>query len=253
MEVHHHSTTKHKWTHYLWEFLMLFLAVTIGFYAENMRENYKHHHEARTNMHSLLSDLEADVQMFDSVIDRNDYSIAMADSLVESLHSNPGRTANIYYYARAVTANIGYYFANFKSFDQMKSANLLRLVHPHNLLDSIGSYYVAYQWLDNQIDLLKMKLDQIHKGNIDLFDAYVFDQMMKFQSANYRDLHHIIINRPSGNPKLLTTDPMKINAVSMNYHYYLTTSRFNRATAVRLRGLALRLIKWIREEYDWKT
>src|SRR4029078_3657144 len=40
MEVHSHShTERKKWTHYLWEFLMLFLAVFSGFMAENYREH----------------------------------------------------------------------------------------------------------------------------------------------------------------------------------------------------------------------
>jgi len=253
MEVHHHTNTHNtKWTHYLWEFVMLFLAVTLGFYAENLRENNKLHHEATTNMRSLLSDLRADVNMFDSVIDRNDYSIAMADSLVELLHSDITRTADIYFYARSVTANIGYYYSNAKSFEQMKSSGLLRLVHPQELLDSIGSYYTSYQWLENQLALLRMKMDQIHKDNADLFDSYEFNTMMKFVRTNYTDTRHIIINRPVSNPRLLSTDPAKVNAVSMNYHYYLTTARFYRATADRLRGLAQRLIVWINKEYDFK-
>ena len=39
MEVHHHAHTpdshrdKKKWTHYFWEFLMLFLAVFCGFFS----------------------------------------------------------------------------------------------------------------------------------------------------------------------------------------------------------------------------
>ena len=49
MEVHHHAhlasgethTSRKKWTHYLWEFLMLFLAVFCGFLAENQREMMK--------------------------------------------------------------------------------------------------------------------------------------------------------------------------------------------------------------------
>ncbi|MBK9661472.1 MAG: hypothetical protein IPO68_16495 [Chitinophagaceae bacterium] len=41
MEVHHHAhTARKKWTHYFWEFLMLFLAVFCGFLAENQREHY---------------------------------------------------------------------------------------------------------------------------------------------------------------------------------------------------------------------
>jgi hypothetical protein len=47
MEVHHHSQIPapethaqgSKWTHYFWEFLMLFLAVFCGFLAENIREH----------------------------------------------------------------------------------------------------------------------------------------------------------------------------------------------------------------------
>jgi hypothetical protein len=40
MEVHQHThTPRKKWTHYFWEFLMLFLAVFCGFLAENQREH----------------------------------------------------------------------------------------------------------------------------------------------------------------------------------------------------------------------
>src|SRR2546430_3170722 len=41
MEVHkhpHHVTDKKKWGEYFLEFLMIFLAVTLGFFAENIRE-----------------------------------------------------------------------------------------------------------------------------------------------------------------------------------------------------------------------
>ena len=40
MEVHHHSHHPKKWKEYLTEFLMLFLAVSMGFIAENVREKH---------------------------------------------------------------------------------------------------------------------------------------------------------------------------------------------------------------------
>ena len=44
MEVHAHThTPRKKWTHYFWEFLMLFLAVFCGFLAENQREHFIEH------------------------------------------------------------------------------------------------------------------------------------------------------------------------------------------------------------------
>jgi hypothetical protein len=46
MEVHVHDLHKvpgHGWKHYIFEFLMLFLAVFFGFPAENQREHMAEH------------------------------------------------------------------------------------------------------------------------------------------------------------------------------------------------------------------
>ena len=43
MEVHHHPNVEKKnFKEYFLEFLMIFLAVTLGFFAENIRENSLH-------------------------------------------------------------------------------------------------------------------------------------------------------------------------------------------------------------------
>src|SRR5690348_8331488 len=61
MEVHHHAHAPgKKWTHYLWEFLMLFLAVFCGFLAENTREHMLEHKKAKAYARSLLKDLQND-------------------------------------------------------------------------------------------------------------------------------------------------------------------------------------------------
>jgi hypothetical protein len=39
MEVHHHGHHPKKWKEYITEFIMLFAAVTLGFFAENIREH----------------------------------------------------------------------------------------------------------------------------------------------------------------------------------------------------------------------
>ena len=61
MEVHHHAhTARKKWTHYFWEFLMLFLAVFCGFLAENQREHYIEKQREKKFARRLLSDLRED-------------------------------------------------------------------------------------------------------------------------------------------------------------------------------------------------
>ncbi len=253
MEVHAHThTARKKWTHYFWEFLMLFLAVSLGFYAENTREVILHKKEVKTQLNSMLSDLQSDIALFDSVTTRNSHSAEMADSLIELLHSDISNTTDIYFAARTVTANVGYYYANSKSFDQLKAAGMLRYIKNKDLLDSIGTYYASFQWLANQIDLLRLKLDEIHKQNTRLFDSYVFHQMMmniKIIAATAVGGQRTIISKPLVKPSLLSADAGDINTVSLNYHYYSTTIKFYIRNAIALQNRAKQLIEIIRKEY----
>lgn len=63
MEVHHpHSHNRHekKWKEYLLEFLMLFLAVTLGFIAENYREAYVEKEREHELAESLYEEMKSD-------------------------------------------------------------------------------------------------------------------------------------------------------------------------------------------------
>jgi hypothetical protein len=251
MEVHAHDLHKspgHGWKHYMFEFLMLFFAVSLGAYVENLRESILHKEEVKTHINSLVADLRTDISLLESGLDRNKYSVQMADSLIELLHSNISNTADIYVAARTVTANLGYSYTNSKSFDQMKSSGLLRYIKPNYLLDSIGSYYVSFQWMSNQTELLRLKMDEIHKKNALLFDSYVFQQMMNNGIENSSNLR-TIINKPSVKPVLLSTNPNDINTVSLNYHYYSSTQKFFINKTLEQRDRAIRLVELIKKEY----
>lgn len=60
MEVHHHSHKPKNWKEYITEFLMLFAAVTLGFFAENVREHQIIEHKTQQNLHSIILDLKKD-------------------------------------------------------------------------------------------------------------------------------------------------------------------------------------------------
>jgi len=65
MEVHAHPhTARKKWTHYFWEFLMLFLAVFSGFLAENQREHMVEHQREKEYANALYEELLADSVSF---------------------------------------------------------------------------------------------------------------------------------------------------------------------------------------------
>ncbi|NBO49303.1 MAG: hypothetical protein EBU80_06190 [Chitinophagia bacterium] len=62
MEVHHphHPTHKKKWSEYIVEFIMLFAAVTLGFFAENVREHQVIEQKTKQNLQSIVLDLSKD-------------------------------------------------------------------------------------------------------------------------------------------------------------------------------------------------
>jgi hypothetical protein len=248
MEVHHHPHTEKKnFKEYFLEFLMIFLAVTMGFIAENIREHFKNTDEIHEDIQSVLADLESDVVHFNVALDANTYSYNLTDSLVSLLHNDISNTSQIYFYARAVTANVNYFYTNSKTFDQMKASGMLKLIRPRNLLDSLGLYYVTFQLLSEQDDVVRTKNDAIHKGNYLLFDSYVFSQMkVGYDSINRS---HTIVYPPSGHPALLSTDYKTVNAVALNYYYLGASEKFDCIAAVRQKQLAVRLIALIKKEY----
>src|SRR5687767_14705532 len=59
MEVHAHThTARKKWTHYFWEFIMLFLAVFCGFLAEYQLEHVIENKREKQFIVSLVSEQE---------------------------------------------------------------------------------------------------------------------------------------------------------------------------------------------------
>ena len=77
MEVHHphHPTHKKKWSEYIIEFLMLFAAVTLGFFAENVREHKIIIERKDQNLFSILQDLKQDSIYLVSTIKYSDDGI----------------------------------------------------------------------------------------------------------------------------------------------------------------------------------
>src|SRR5689334_12532902 len=74
MEVHkhpHHVTHKKKFGEYLLEFFMLFLAVFLGFIAENVRENIVEKERTERYMHAMVENLKYDTTRYGRTLRAN--------------------------------------------------------------------------------------------------------------------------------------------------------------------------------------
>jgi hypothetical protein len=145
MEVHHHAhadshRSKKKWTHYFWEFLMLFLAVFCGFLAENIREHKVEDLRARQFARSLIQDLTNDTAAIKYYQKATRHYIAICDTLLDLNTSRlEGRNAAKFsFYTRFTywTARVAW---NRTTFEQIKNSGSLRYFK-HELLDKLMKY-----------------------------------------------------------------------------------------------------------------
>src|SRR4029079_7132397 len=90
MEVHAHThTERKKWTDYFWDFFMLFLAVTLGFFVENQREHYVEHQREKLYMKSMIGDLEKDTAMLHLIYKKTQVVLANIDTALAILQKVP--------------------------------------------------------------------------------------------------------------------------------------------------------------------
>jgi len=88
MEVHHHPQLEHKpkpWKEYFLEFLMIFLAVTMGFFAESLREHISEQKRATEYAATLCSDLKLDTTELKVYIAYYNRAKQNVDSLMQIL------------------------------------------------------------------------------------------------------------------------------------------------------------------------
>jgi len=131
MEVHKHPhdvTHKKKWTEYFLEFLMIFLAVTLGFFAETVRENMTEHKRAKEYAASLVKDITADTAQLRTYRTYFAYAANNVDTLMRLLTvAEPKEipSGKLYWYGLWGGAP-RFFVPNDATFQQMKSSGSLR-------------------------------------------------------------------------------------------------------------------------------
>jgi hypothetical protein len=181
MEVHHHShTARKKWTHYFWEFLMLFLAVTLGFFVENKREHYIEDQRADHLVVSLIKDLQKDTALLGWLDDfRLQKRKARLDSFYVLLETPPGKVDKKVFYPLFYSICEWYPFIQSSgTMNQLKNAGYLRYFSDNKLLEHISEYEFLVQDFKNdeniEFNLHYDKLVQLIKQNANNADMYTF-------------------------------------------------------------------------------
>jgi len=241
MEVHHHShSERKKWHHYFWEFLMLFLAVTLGFFVENQREHMAEHQREKQFMQSMLEDLKSDTAQFASNRISRDNRIKKIDSLIFLLGSADYKAHgnDVYYFACSISPPLNF-FPNDRTIQQLKSSGGLRLIRNVAVSNSIMAYDQKMRFLLFELtDEIEVR-SEYRRIAQDMFDGKIFNSMLKNNT----------INKPLNNPPLFRADAALINTLIVEAQYIKKVDLNQISRAAELKQQATELIEMIKKEY----
>lgn len=180
MEVHAHThTARKKWTHYFWEFLMLFLAVFCGFLAEYMLEHKIEKEKGKQYAISFREDLCKDTAILSNNIFYLKKIIQAGDSLSNMILHERFHTKEdikkMYEYNIPAMAGFSVILTD-RTTTQLKNAGGMRLITKKKVVEGIVSYWSGLEALIKIEDGLQtMKMQAREKSYAIFHSKYYAD------------------------------------------------------------------------------
>ena len=187
MEIHHsHKHHKSNWKDYLFEFLMLFLAVTAGFFVENRREYYIEHERAKQFSKQLLADLRLD----SALLENRNRDIQLRQEIYDSLfYLLTEKEAATDKEVLEILLPLTYVFdipSTATTYSQMKTSGSLRYIENVNLVANLQQYY----------DVLLPRSIKIADVSLDYFSRHINPFYLKhIRIQDYDSFNDSLVNK----------------------------------------------------------
>jgi hypothetical protein len=234
MEVHAHThTERKKWFHYLWEFLMLFLAVFCGFLAEYLLEHKIERERGHQYISSFYEDLKTDTSKFTILI--NSYQEKLlaleerdecfktisqdikSDSCLANLFLNSIQFSDLIFTDRTI--------------QQLKNAGGLRLLKKEDA-DSIMEY-------DNMLQL-HMRRETTGFQNLQNTVRNAIQSLMNY---------NFYLEAKSNVQVLYESDRKMINNYFVLLEWYAHYSKLNMESIMQIKLKATGLLEYFKKKY----
>ncbi|HSZ84539.1 MAG TPA: hypothetical protein VK787_00825 [Puia sp.] len=259
MEVHHHPHIEKKnFKEYFLEFLMIFLAVTLGFFAESLRE----HFVDETRIHEYMQEMVENLQ-YDSIRCALNYKTNTdrekgMDSLsVEIKNATKGKiNANaLYYYAFKYFGGFGHAAFNNSAITELKNSGTFRLIKNKNITAELYDYYQRKVYAANVHMPTPEQVDDETKLFNEFFmlsdlDDYVrsYDSISDKTYNNEYNYQNILQHDPL--LRLLKTNPTDLERLNTHVTQFEIKIKLYNFWLLYCKKAAEKLIKDIKKEYQ---
>jgi len=245
MEVHHHPEVEKKGLkEYILEGLMIFLAVFMGFIAENIREHVADGERETQYMKSLVKDLKLDTTILNVAATAKKERILAIDSILTYFraHKNAKKTPLSTFRQMRRSRFDMFFIHHGGTIDQLKNSGGLRLIRVKGIIDSIELYYQKVQRSEsrNTMYFLNQQVaDDLSEKLLDAYDDIKYYQDFVLAHKALPDSGSMSINTPYLNEYLNNLIGMRVYTNSDRLQFTLD-----------IKNNAGRLIALIKKEYD---
>jgi hypothetical protein len=262
MEVHHHAhTARKRWTHYFWEFLMLFLAVFCGFLAEYQLEHKIEKERARKYMYDMVENLKYDTIRYNRNLVKNEAIGKQLDSFRAEISRavNGQINGNRLYELWIKCSNFNTVVFNRTAITQLKNSGSFRLIKNDILSSSISDYYERkISACEEQEENLRRANERLSISSARFFYYEPFDAMLSTETTFKELIPDSIIKKKnkilSSNPPLtlLNSNPADLKLLYNDVAMKESAMKGYNAFLRWARETALALMQEIGNEYHLK-
>ena len=242
MEVHHHPHVEKKsFKEYLLEGLMIFIAVTMGFFAESFREHITDNGKEKEFIISMIEDAQTDIVNINEAFSLNKLRSLHLDSLAvicinyNAIDNADSRIYRLYRYGLIHPAFIS---PTERTMQQLKNSGGMRLIKRKTAVDSIILYDNAAKKLADQQAYYELYQNESAKSAVSLFN---------FQKLGFSKIIHI--SDKDSSFQLLTHDKILLAEFSNRITIYSGVVGFYNIRLLEMKAHAVNLIETLKKEY----
>jgi hypothetical protein len=254
MEVHHHPHAEKKnFKEYFLEFLMIFLAVTLGFFAESLREHISNKGKAREYLSSMVNELAYDTSQYNKTLKKIYYVRPILDSLFVNVQE-AGRFNYLLLgkWNTPINETRLSYLPTMPTIHQLTSSGNLRLIDNTAVLNKILEYQAFIQGqMTGETESINAATEKIFAFEDNLCNESVFneqtDNNMQDKEAKY-DME----NGAVYDMRILVRDPVTLNRFANSFTNYKSRNWGYYTLLNEAKQMASDLIREINQVYDLK-
>lgn len=244
MEVHHHPEVGHKsFKEYLLEGLMIFIAVTLGFLAESLREHMHDASKEQTYVVSLAQDLRADTARIDQAVTVEWNELRKSDTLMRVVLQPPTDTQQIRkaYTIMGWTLDQENVMFTTRTYDELKSSGDMRLIRADSVVAALQTYIQDVATCEDQDQYYGRQISVMAEAANRIF-------LTRFRYSALTEGH---VLPDDGTPiRFATTDPVLFNEYGSRLLFFQGVVISYARMIAKQRDEAVALLKLLHREYD---